>query len=442
MGGALLQLEMRGEQDEFLNIKPDFSLFKTVYKKHSAFAVQTQELFFNSTEFGNKSVCNLLKDADLISGINLCIRLPSLNVKSMLKPATSCTKDVDIKCFCSSCSSKTTDAIFGWANSIGHVLVNNYSFNVGSQEISKGTGEWLEWWSELAQTAEKKSGYMEMIGKREPPTFKPSTFSDELDLIIPLNFYFTGKSGHAFPVCAIGDNNVSVTIDWRQFNDCWICNKEDMKPGYVPSFNASLLVDYVYLDNHEHNKFIRDNHLYLVEQIQQNCPQHFSQTTQLPITDLNYSQATKSIYWAIQRTDIHERSTANDIDFTYGNDWFNYSCYKTRYKSIMKDPFKVANLSLNGQDRMSLLPAKYYRLLQSYNHHTKTPSNYIYMNSFALFPEEYEPSGTINFSMFHKIKLKFKMCQDYPTDYNVISYALSYNFLVIKNNNVSLAYVI
>ena len=442
MGGALLQLSMRGEQDKFLNMKREISYFKTVYKQHGGFATQTQELFFNSSEFGNRSVCNLLKDADLISGIKLCIRLPSLNAKKLLKPSSTCTKNVNIKCFCVSCSTKSTDTIFGWANSIGHLMVNNYSFNVGSKEISKGTGEWLEWWSELAQTAEKKPGYWEMIGKREPATFKPSTFSDEQDLIIPLNFYFTGKPSHAFPVCAIGEDNLSVCIDWRNFNDCWICNDETSRPGYIPNFHASLLVDYVYLDKFEHDKFIRDDHLYLVEQIQQNGIQHFSQSTQIPITDLNYYQATKSIYWAIRRNDIHERSRANDADFTYGNDWFNYSCYKTRYKSIIKDPFKDGNLSLNGEDRMTTLPAKYYRLVQSYDHHTKTPSNYIYTYSFAIYPEDNQPCGTINFSMFHKIKLKFKMCSEYPTDYNVISYALSYNFLIIKNKKVSLAFVI
>ena len=91
---------------------------------------------------------------------------------------------------------------------------------------------------------------------------------------------------------------------------------------------------------------------------------------------------------------------------------------------------------------MTTLPAKYYRLVQSYDHHTKTPSNYIYTYSFAIYPEDNQPCGTINFSMFHKIKLKFKMCSEYPTDYNVISYALSYNFLIIKNKKVSLAFVI
>ena len=441
MTGALLQLSQRGEQDRFLNLGSSFSFFKTAYKKHTGFATQTQELYFNSTEFGNKSVCNLLKDADLITGIKLKLSLPTLNIKSLIK-SSSCTKDVDITCFCPSCSTNAVDTVFGWANSIGHLMTEEFSFNIGSKEINKNTGEWLEWWSELAQTAEKKPGYWEMIGKREPATFKPATFSDEMELFIPLNFFFTGNLGNAFPIAAIADDNISVEIKWRNFIDCWVCNKEDVVPGFIPKFKASLLVDYVYLDSAEHNKFLYDNHVYLIEQIHRNSPMQFSQATNLPVIDLNYNQPTKSIYWAVRRRDIHERSTASDPDFTYGNDWFNYSCYKTRYKNIIKDPIVKAGLTLNGEERLASLSSKYYRLVQAYDHHTKTPNNYLYMYSFAHSPEEHQPTGTCNMSMFHKIKLKLQMCNNYPADYDILSYSLAYNFLVIKDRKASLAFTI
>lgn len=441
MPGATLILSQRGEQDRLLNIRPDFSLFKTEYRKHTGFATQTQELFFNSTEFGNRSVCNLLKDADLVTGIKLKITLPTLNIKSLIK-TTTCTKDVDITCFCNKCNVSNVDTIFGWANSIGHIMCEEYSFNIGSKEINKNTGEWLEWWSELAQTAEKKPGYWEMIGKKEPATFKPSTFSDEMELYIPLDFFFTGKLGHAFPIAAVANDNITVDIKWRDFADCWICNKEGVEPGFIPKFKASLLVDYVFLDNKEHNKFINDNHMYLIEQVHRNCPTQFSYTTSLPVIDLNYTQPTKSIYWAVRRRDINIRSTTTDPDFTYGNDWYNYSCYKTRYRNIFKDPIKTASLTLNGETVLEPFSAKYHRLVQAYDHHTKTPNNYIYMHCFAQSPEENQPTGTCNMSMFHKIKLKLEMCENYPTDYDVISYSLAYNFLIIKDRKASLGYMI
>ena len=442
MAGGLLQLSMRGEQDKYLNIRPDFSMFKSVWKKHSGFAIETHELYFNSTTFGSKSVCNILKDADLLTDITLRLQLPSLNIKSLMKSSSVCVKDVDMTCFCDKCSKKTSETIFGWANSIGHLMTEEFSFNVGSKELDKRTGEWMEWWSELAQTMEKKLGYWEMIGKREPASFKPTTFSDSLELLIPLNFFFTGKPGQSFPLVAIDEDNISVEIKWRDFNDCWVCNKEGASPGIVPNFKASLLVDYVFLDNFERHKFKSENHLYLIEQVQKNTPSFYVHPTSLPVVDLTFTQPVKSIYWAIQRQDMNLRSTAEDPDPTFGNDWFNYACYKTRYKNIIKDPFKTANLILNGEERMESLPAIYYRLYQSYKHHTKTPSNYIYNYNFGYKPEEHQPTGTCNMSMYNKIRLRLNMCQNHPTDYNVIVYALSYNFLIIKDRKVSLAFVI
>ena len=442
MPGALLQLSARGNQDRFLNIKPQMSLFKTQYKRHSGFAVQTIEQSFNSTNFGERSVCNLLKDADLISGIKLRIVLPSLNIKSMINSSACCTKDVDITCFCDKCMAPKTDCVFGWTNSIGHVMTEDYSFHVGSKEIDRRSGEWMEWWSEFAQTSEKKSGYWEMIGKREPGTFTPKTLSDSMELIIPLDFYFTGKSSCAFPICAIGDDNLTVEVKWRHFNECWVSSDPDATPSFVPPFKASLLIDYVYLDQPEHFKFKNENHLYLIEQVHQNCVSHFGHNARDVMVDLNYAQPTKAVYWAIQRADVRKKSLKKDSDFTYGNDIYNYSCYKSRHKSSIKDTFNEASISLDGQDRTGTFSAKYYRLAQSYDYHTKTPSNFIYMYSFAISPEDHQPSGTCNFSMFNKIKLKLKMSKSYPTDFNVHSYSLAYNWLIIKNHRVSLAFTV
>lgn len=442
MGGAILQLSMRGKQDQFLNIKPELELFKAVFYRHSGFAMETQELFFNSTNFGNRSVCVINKDADLLTGITLRLQLPSLNITSSLKKSETCVKDVDITCFCSQCTAKTSETVFGWANSIGHLIPEEYSFNVGSKEINKNTGEWLEWNSELSQTAEKKNGYWEMIGKREPASFKPTTFSDSMDLLIPLEFFFTGNAGLAFPLVAIDEDNITVEIKWRNFDDCWICNKSGLRPAITPQFRASLLIDTVYLDKMDRDKFQNENHLYLIEQIQRNCPTYYPQSTSLPITELNFTLSTKSIHWAILRNDINERSADDDPDFSYGNDWFNYACYRTRYKNIIKDPFETGKLTLNGEDRMMPLPAKYYRLLQSYTYNRKTPSNYIYSYNFCFKPNEHQPTGTINFSMYTRIKLNLKMYDNYPTDFNILVYAVSYNFLIIKDRKVSLAYVI
>jgi hypothetical protein len=418
MAGGILQLLIKGPQDIFLTENPELSFFKTIYKKHSAFAIETKEQFFNSLSFGNKSICPIAKDGDLITNISVRISLPSLNNKK----------------------NDSCDTIFGWSNSIGHVLIEYAELEIGGYIIDKRYGEWFEIWSEISQTSEKKPGYAEMVGKRDPISFKPDSLSHSLDLIVPLDFYFTKNVGLALPLISLYKNDVFVNIKWRDFDDCWICNKPNTRPSFIPKFNAVLYVDYVYLELWEREDFMAKPHLYLIEQVQYNNIYTFPKTTLCPSFELDFSHPVKEIIWVIQRSDINSRSNPSDQDFTYGNDWFNYSCFKSRIRNIVKDPFETANLMFNGQERTIAFPAIYYRLYQSYFKHTKTPSNYIYINSFALQPEEYQPTGHCNFSGLDKVKLNLKMIPGISYDYNIKVYAFSYNFLIIIDGQIGLGF--
>jgi hypothetical protein len=440
MAGGLLQLLVKGPQDIFLTDDPEISFFKTVFKKHSSFAIETREQFFNTVNFGMKSVCPITKDGDLVSNISVRISLPSLNSHFSIKNTNICIKDVDIECFCDKCTKKVSDAVFGWANSIGHLLIEYVELEIGGFIIDKRYGEWFEIWSEISQTIEKKPGYSEMVGKRDPVSFKPNTFSDSLELIVPLDFYFTKNIGLALPLIALYKNDIFVNIKWRSFEDCWISNKPNIKPNIIPKFSAALYVDYVFLELWEREKFVSENHLYLIEQVQYNNPSFFSKNTSSSMIDLNFSHPTKEIIWMIQRADINQRSNEGENDFTFGNDWYNYSCFKSRVKNIIKDPFESAHLLFNGQPRSCPFPAIYYRLYQTYQYHTKTPSNYIYVNTFACKPEEHQPTGQCNMSAIDKVKLYIKMASNITYDYNVKVYALSYNFVIIVDGMISLAF--
>jgi hypothetical protein len=418
MAGGILQLLIKGPQDIFITENPELSFFKTVFKKHSAFSIETKEQFFNSICFGTKSICQIAKDGDLISNISVRITLPSLNLKKK----------------------ENCDIIFGYANSIGHLMIEYVELEIGGYIIDKRFGEWFEIWSEISQTAEKKPGYAEMIGKRDPISFKPDSLANGLDLIVPLDFYFTKNIGLALPIIALYKNDVYVNIKWRNFNDCWICNKPNIRLDCIPRFSAVLYVDYVYLELCEREDFIKNSHLYLAEQVQYNNIYSYQKSNLTPSIELNFSHPVKEIVWVIQRSDINSRSSTGDTDFTYGNDWFNYSCFKSRNRNIVKDPFDVANLMFNGQERSMAFPAIYYRLYQTYFRHTKTPSNYIYVNSFALQPEEFQPTGHCNFSGIEKAKLNLKMISSIGYDYNVKVYALSYNFIIIIDGQIGMGF--
>jgi hypothetical protein len=94
---------------------------------------------------------------------------------------------------------------------------------------------------------------------------------------------------------------------------------------------------------------------------------------------------------------------------------------------------------LDGQDRFEKRDGKYFRLIQPYQRHTSNPNFlYIYAYSFALRPEEIQPSGTLNASRFEDIRLQLETptCPDIITgklrgDMTFFGYAYGYNILRI-----------
>ena len=71
-----------------------------------------------------------------------------------------------------------------------------------------------------------------------------------------------------------------------------------------------------------------------------------------------------------------------------------------------ENPVVTAKLQLNGQDRFSEREGSYFDLVQPYQHHTRNPDTGINVYSFALRPEEHQPSGSCNFSRIDNATLQ------------------------------------
>ena len=105
------------------------------------------------------------------------------------------------------------------------------------------------------------------------------------------------------------------------------------------------------------------------------------------------------------------------------------------------DVFDNAVLQINGSDRFNPLPAKYFRLMQPYKFHTKCPNNFVYVYSFALKPEEHQPTGTCNFSNLDNIRLILNMKKkNILSDYIIKTYAINYNLLIVTKGMVGVGF--
>jgi hypothetical protein len=108
-----------------------------------------------------------------------------------------------------------------------------------------------------------------------------------------------------------------------------------------------------------------------------------------------------------------------------------------------KNPVEVAKIQLNGQDRFDEREGRYFDKVQPWQHHTRTPSTGINVYSFALKPEEHQPSGTCNFSRIDKATLQLSVSVNTvsgPRTAQVRVYALNYNVLRVMSGMGGLAY--
>ena len=108
-----------------------------------------------------------------------------------------------------------------------------------------------------------------------------------------------------------------------------------------------------------------------------------------------------------------------------------------------ENPVVTAKLQLNGQDRISEREGSYFDVVQPFQHHTRAPDTGINVYSFALRPEEHNPSGSCNFSRIDNATLQLILSSNTVASLNTAKvrvYAYSYNILRVMAGMAGIAY--
>ena len=95
---------------------------------------------------------------------------------------------------------------------------------------------------------------------------------------------------------------------------------------------------------------------------------------------------------------------ASDNSYTVV-DYFNYG----NNLDGTDNPVVSAKLQLNGSDRFQERDGFYFNYVQPWQHFTNTPADGINVYSFALKPEDHQPSGTCNFSRIDNATLQLTL---------------------------------
>jgi hypothetical protein len=431
MGGGLMQLVAYGAQDVYLTGNPQITFFKVVYRRHTNFAIESIEQTFNGTAaFGRKCTATISRNGDLIHKMYLQTTLPA--------------------------QTGAASQYFKWAENVGHALIKNVEVEIGGQKIDKHYGDWLNVWSELTVTEDQREGFDRMIGAdlcraanaengNAADAFAAGSSLSARTLYIPLQFWFNRNPGLALPLIALQYHEVKINFDLRPLTEIsgHTTNGTVYAAGSGSLSSTSLWVDYIYLDTDERRRFAQVSHEYLIEQLQFTGEETVTRTSKT--ATLNFNHPVKELVWVAQGDDHiaeHMYNTYGTQPKTSNDDEqdgrFHDRIYGDGAGGRTLNPVSAAKLQLNGHDRFSERGGDYFNFVQPYQHHTRTPCVGINVYSFALNPEDHQPSGTCNFSRIDNASLQLTM-QD-TTSRKLRVYAVNYNVLRIMSGMGGLAY--
>jgi hypothetical protein len=201
----------------------------------------------------------------------------------------------------------------------------------------------------------------------------------------------------------------------------------------------------------ERRRMAQQSHEYLIEQTQYNEDKGISSLNNR--IDLTFNHPVKELVWVVQPTSHNNCTYTRKFGqtavkpFTYGG----YDVNGNRVEAVYEQWIQI-----NGQDRMDRRYGDYFRKVQVYQHHSGFGDGYyndamhdqkgFYMYSFALRPEEHQPSGTCNFSRIDTATIVMNLNGAVDIDeaqdktYDVRVYAVNYNILRIMSGMAGLAY--
>ena len=372
-GGGLLQLVATGKQDVFLTGNPQVTWFKMVYRRYTAFSIESQRMYFDGkTDFGQKISCVVPRLGDLLGDCFLVVTLPPIALQD--------------------------GTVVGYTQSIGHALIDEISILIGEQEIDKQTGEWLQIWSKLTTTASQVDGLQEMIGENDG--FPTITTQGPYTVYIPLRFWFNKNPGLYLPLLALQYHQVRINITLAPLNKLWyrigLPNSSwQIAPASITSME--LWGDFVYLDVEERRRFVNTPMEYLIEQVQYTNPFPITAAATSATIKLDFNHPCREFIWVFHRNDVLAQ-----------NEFFNWTSLSANDTGAVPTDLMVdAVIQLDGQDRFDKRDATYFRLIQPYQRHTTIPvGSFLYCYSFAIRPEDIQPSGSLNASRIYNIVLQ------------------------------------
>ena len=435
MGGGLMQLVAYGAQDIYLTGNPQITFFKVVYRRHTNFSMEAIRQTWAGTKGpGARMVATISRNGDLVH--KTYIALSGGKYKgSVCNPGAASIASVECEI-----GGQLIDKHYGhwmetwtelteqgldslhtgqgadlggldskWWNASGTEWVPK-SKNIGRCTKDLTTTENKIIWGNNFQTMSGMGGVFNGSDIGGYADNADDSVAQHVPYWVPLYFWFSKNPGLALPLIALQYHEVKIVLT---------LSADTFVSDGVPS--PELWWDYIYLDTDERRRFAQVSHEYLIEQLQF---QSFGD--QDTTKTLNFNHPVKELIWTGEWTSKKGR-------------WEHTS---------LNIPTAKWGIKLNGHDRFEAREQHYFAHTQVYQHHSgtgnldytgDTTKENICVYSFALKPEEHQPSGTCNFSRIDNAQLVYTNSK--TTVLGPINvYAVNYNVLRIMSGMGGLAY--
>ena len=482
--GALYQLQ-QGTVDRmsFLTLNPEITNFKSVYKKHTNFALEyisvppiskgTSDLDW---ENNTKVRFQIPRDSDAIRDIYLTFELPDIYSNSNYQ--------------------------FQWIKRIAEYIVKDVSIIIDSgQVIDKHYAEWFHAYSETTYDEGQKRGYYKLIGHM-PELYDPanapgnesiypsatpnvSPYAPSIvgrKLYLPLVFWFNKFASMAFPLISVQYSIMYIEFNLRPLRELYTIldyggtgyriRPNNTSTNYIGNFlnpaspttksiniNPNLEINNIFLDREERKRFGLSTHEYLITQLQR-INTELSTNGEFKIDLKNINKPVKEIVFMVRRSDLESVNqwsnftnwnlenippystgyinpngppltiTPTTIE-TYKTDYLVKAAYLSIESSIITDG-RVKNIDNPLQNFVGKDP-QFYNLVQNLMYNKNVPGDVgIYTYSFSLDNYSLQPSGAINMSSIANKALTLNLTRISPTGYLNTSY--QYSIYVFATN--------
>ena len=275
---GLLKILSSGLQDERLVSKgqPSTEFFQTVFIRAGRFTTEWHRIDFdNKPTFGNTANASIPRRGHLITRVYLVTQLPDI-----------ITAQTTAKAVATAAGKTFAGPTIGWTNSIGHALVEEAQITIGGSPIDTLDGRLLEMLDEFHTPLEKTTIVNRLLG-RSDNGFSPSSNQGQpvtgQTVVTPLPFWFArGDPAAALPIDAITVDAVQMSVTFAPLANLTVSSKQITNadglrtyasplsapfsytdgtqipgvtmPASLQLQDASLLLEYVYLDKPEANR--------------------------------------------------------------------------------------------------------------------------------------------------------------------------------------------